>query len=168
MPTPGIDCDITLTHADVNAGEPLGFVLQAANTRTGPQVRIHHEVYTDAQAQPFAVRHLWFDVLIADDLLAPNGSRLGSPASALLTHLTAIAAAYSNIALNTRLGVISGLYALEHALIYSIRHDHTVITVHLTTRSTNFQPADPAYYFASVWQAADYVGEMDWDNSYWR
>ncbi|NPV55234.1 MAG: hypothetical protein HPY76_00975 [Anaerolineae bacterium] len=168
MPTPGKDCDITLAHPLVNGGEPVGFMLHPANQLIGPEVRIHHEVYTDALAQHFDVRHLWFDVLIADELLAPDGSRLAGAASQMLAHLTAIAAAHTNIALDTRLGVISGLSALQHALIYSIRHDHTVITVHLTTHSANFQPANPAYYFASVWQAADYSGEMDWNNSYWR
>ena len=168
MPTPGMDCDITLAHPQVNGGQPVGFVLQPRDRVTGPEVRLHHEVYSDALAQPFDVRHLWFDVLISDDLLAPNGGRILGAASQMLANLTDIAAAHNNISLTTRLGVISGLSALQHALIYSIRHDHTVVTVHLTTHTTHFQPADPAYYFASIWQADAYSGAMDWDNSYWR
>ena len=36
MPTIGLDCNITLTHADINAGLPYGFLLDQRETRIWP------------------------------------------------------------------------------------------------------------------------------------
>lgn len=175
MPTIGKDCDITLTHPDVNGGNPVGFLLynlapaqRQAGKAYGPSVKIHYESYNQATGQIQDVRHLWFTVLIADQALNPDGSPHAQTAAVARAHLINILMQHSQITLTTPAGSIAGLYSNDHVMIQNIFPYFDTVEVHLTTRSAHFAPVDPTLYFNSLWAAEDYTGIMTWDNSYWR
>ncbi len=169
LPIPGRDCDIALSHAAVQAGEPVGFVLlRRASDDYGPAVRVHVESYTSALGEAQDVRHLWFTVLLAQDALNPDGSPPARTPAELRALLMEIVLQHRDIILHTPAGLITGLAAGGQVMIHHLRPQVETVEVHLTTRLNHFAPLDPARFAASLWQDAAYCGEMHWDNSYWR
>jgi|YNPNPStandDraft_1061719.scaffolds.fasta_scaffold03776_10 hypothetical protein len=168
MPVIGVDCDITLQHPAVNGGQPCPFLLHP-KAGQGTLVQVHHEVYSDTLGGFSDVRHLWFDVLIADSLINPDGSTHTQDAQTMYRNLVDIITQHRDITLTTRSGTITGLYALEHVMEHKIFTDGRIIVrCHLTTRSTHYQ-VNGELYFASQWvDEGSYSGMMNWDNSYWR
>jgi hypothetical protein len=53
----GSNCDMALFHAEVDAGEPFGFLCEA-KVKYGPPVTVHWEVYSDALGALSEVRHM--------------------------------------------------------------------------------------------------------------
>jgi hypothetical protein len=170
MATLGTDCDIMLSHPNVNAGVPLGFLLYRKPTELlGPPVKVHLESYTNALGGTDSVRHLWFNVLLADGLLNPDGSLHADSAATMRSNLLSILMEYTDINLYTPAGLIAGLAATGHVMIHTIYPQMEVAEIQLSNDAVNFAPVDPARYAASAWVDLDtYTGVMTWSNSYWR
>jgi len=170
MPTVGVDCDIYLQHADVNDGDPVGFLLYRKKTADyGPEVQVHYESYTDTLGGTDDIRHLWFTVVLANDLINPDGSFHQETALFMRNALIDILMKHSEITLNTPAGLITGLKSSGHVMIHSIFPGWDTIECNLTTDSVNYAPVDSVYYEASFWvDLTTYTGIMTWDNSYWR
>ena len=78
---PGENCDVILSHY---RHEPVPLVCyRIQSDPVGPRVRIHFETYwpeNDAggavisrESEPKTVRHLWFTVLVTEEMLCPDG-----------------------------------------------------------------------------------------------
>jgi hypothetical protein len=164
----GQNCDLALFHAEVDDGEPLGLIAEA-QPKYGPPVAVHWEVYSQATGEISEVRHLWVTVMIADDLVNPNGSRHEQTGTETYGKLVEIVTKNRGIGLITRLGAMTGLKSSGHVMIQRIFPGLQTIEIHLTTRLTNFAPVDPTRYVESRWVDEDaYQGGMHWGNSYWR
>jgi hypothetical protein len=168
MASIGIDCDVALFHAEVNGGEPVGFLLESKD-RYGPGVAVHWEAYLQPDGCMSDVRHLWFTVQLSDDLLNPDGSRHAAGETEMYTRLVEIVMKHSGIGLITRTGALTGLKSSGHVMIQNTYTGSATVTVQLTTHSPYLLPADPARYRESAWVDGDaYAGTMSWGNSYWR
>jgi hypothetical protein len=73
--TIGVDCDIKLTHALVNGGEPVGFVLKRARETVSGLVTLRRQAYRDPEGYYVDRLVFWMTLLVADQLLNPDGSR---------------------------------------------------------------------------------------------
>lgn len=74
-PVIGADCHVTLAHTDIDSGQPYGFVLAAAPRSRPEGVMIQREVFSEETAQYGAMRvWVYFNLLLADELLSPDGS----------------------------------------------------------------------------------------------
>lgn len=168
MAAVGVDCDIALFHAEIDDGVPYGFILE--RRRDGePVINIHREAYPDPMGRMLDVAHLWFTVLIANDLVNPDGSRHSAAAEEMYTRLMALLLKHSGIGLITRLGVIAGLRSAGHIMIENLYPRAATITVQLTTLENAFPPAPRQVYLDSLWvDETSYAGIRNWGNSYWR
>jgi hypothetical protein len=164
----GVNCDVALWHPDVDAGEPMGFLVEP-KVKYGPPVTIHWEAYSEADGSVSDVRHLWFVVMLEEGGTNPDGSIHVETVAQMSAKLVAIVMKHSGIGLITRIGAITGLKSSGHVMIQNIYPGVQTVEVQLTTRLTNFAPVDPGRYIDSKWvDSATYVGVMNWGNSYWR
>jgi hypothetical protein len=164
----GVNCDVALFHPEVDAGEPYGFLCEA-KVKYGPPVTVHWEAYSEADGTISEVRHMWFTVLIADDLINPDGSKHADTGADMYAKLIEIAMKHRDIGVVTKIGAMTGLKSSGHVMIQNIYPDIQTVVLNLTTRLTNFQPVDPGRYMDSKWvDSTTYVGTMHWGNSYWR
>lgn len=145
---PGENCDVILSHYK---HEPIPLVCyRIQSDPLGPRVRIHFETYWPDDAdvsratQPKTVRHLWFTVLSADDVLCPDGGWYPYSPAELCSRINAILLELTDIVLYTQTGIISGLYCDEHAVIDTIYQSSHTIEINLTTRSLKDIPIGPA------------------------
>ena len=67
-PVIGANCHVTLAHANIDGGQPYGFVLAAAPRSRPEGVLIQREVFSEETAQYGAIRvWVYFNVLLADN-----------------------------------------------------------------------------------------------------
>lgn len=170
MPTIGVDCHILLTHAAVNGGRPVGFLLYCKPADPyGPKVSIHYESYANALGNTDDIRHLWFTVILSENLVNPDGSFHTDSAASMRTHLIDILMQHADITLQTSAGIIPGLRSSGHVMIHDLYPGIETIECNLTTESMCFNAVDPSRYADSLWvDELTYAGVMDWNNSYWR
>ena len=75
-PTIGTDCHITLTHPDVNGGEPYGFILSSMSPSRPEGIQVTRQVFSEVVSFYDTGMRVWihFDILLADHMLNPDGS----------------------------------------------------------------------------------------------
>ena len=145
--TPGENCDVILSHY---AHDPIPLVCyRIQSDPIGPRVRIHFETYwpqgsnISRDEEPTTVRHLWFTILTADEVLCPDGSWYPYTPGQVKKAVNEILHELTDISLYTQSGIISGLYCDEHAIIDTIYQDAHTIEVNLTTRNLKDVPIGP-------------------------
>jgi hypothetical protein len=109
MPTIGQDCHITLNHPDVNGGQAYGVLVnENGGTRPGG-VEITHEVDT------YGTTRLWlyFDILLADFAVNPDGSIHQATRSQDYTMLLQYLSQLDSIMLATPIGSQFGCSGLD-------------------------------------------------------
>jgi hypothetical protein len=185
MATIGTDCDITLQHAEVNGGEPVGFLLALPENQKlkpyGPAINLQYETLQSSLGDPETVFHVYVNILLADHLQNPDGSTHTETAFQMRGWLMDLVSKHSEIYLTTRFGVYANLKTLSETIntligyqVYPMMEynqyaEIETARVHLTTRSGSFGAIDPIIYSNSFWvDEATYTGERTWDNSYWR
>lgn len=185
MPTIGVDCDLTLQHAAVNGGNPVGFILALPKDQDrksyGPAVNIQFETLQNALGIAQDILHAYISILIGDNLQNPDGSTHVETAAQMRAWLMDIAGRHTEITLTTRIGVYSQLKTLSETIntligyqVYPMMDYYQysgmeIVRVHLTTRSSSFGAVDPAVFSDSLWVDLNtYTGIRTWDNSYWR
>ena len=169
QPTPrqwiiGENCDLILAHDN---HEPVPLIAAPARfDPTGPRVRIHHEVYYSAGANetPRKIRHLWFRVLIAERMLAPDGSFFSLSADDLRRRLNAVLKETGGLRLTTRAGTIAGLYGKDHVVIQSVFAEAETFEIHLSTRTINDVPLQAR----DTWLADPFNAVSTWGAAVWR
>ncbi len=159
MATPGVDCHIRLSHPAVAGGEGCGFVLDPGRDGRGAVISIEREVTADGKVQ---VR-LFFNVLLADDLVNPDGSRHTTKRAQGYERLLAYLEHSRDVTLDTAVGVFSGLGANGHAATELHYAPLSVVACQFNNAGVYYPPADAGRYYASQWD-----GALDWQHSYWR
>ena len=118
---PGENCDVILEHYK---HDPIPLVCyRIQSDPIGPRVRIHFETYwpdgedISRDTEHSTVRHLWFYILIADEMLCPDGSWYPYSPNEVRKRVNDILHEITDICLYTQSGIISGLYCDEHSLL---------------------------------------------------
>ena len=159
MPTPGADCHITLAHPLVNAGDPYGFILdQERPTRPGG-IAIKRQIASDGSQRVW----VYFDILLADDLLNPNGSRHTKSRGEMYARWLEYMAQPGGLALGSALGVLLNLGALGWTAEERHIPDRSLLLCQLNNAGVYWPPVDPILLANSVWD-----GTLTWASSYWR
>ena len=109
MPAIGKDCHLILQHEEVNGGQPYGFVCPKDHSPREGGVQVVRQVTSDSTDETNFTTgtQLWlnFDVLLADDLVNPDGSRHTASRSADYTILLDFLSQPQGIALTTPAGI---------------------------------------------------------------
>lgn len=166
---PGENCDVILQHG---AHEPIPLVCyRIPSDPIGPRVKIHFETYwgddgVSRSSRPVTVRYLWFTVLIADDVLCPNGRRYPFSPAEVRRRINDILHELTDITLYTQAGAITGLYCTEHAVIDTVyQHAHT-LEIWLSTRSLKDIPIGAES--VNTWLPDDFLfGNSCWGKNTW-
>ena len=165
MPTLGADCQIILSHADINAGAPDGFML-ADNTAIATQrsaVQLTGSGTFTEQTKLFAT------IVCADNVFLPNGARDARSRQQVYNELVAFLSKRSGLNVTTPVGIYAGMMALAHLATESHYPGYTVVVCCFSNTNVAFPPADPALYALSSWvDETTYSGPMNWGDSYWR
>lgn len=172
---PGVNCDVILSHYK---HEPIPLVCyRIQSDPIGPRVRIHFETYwpeTDdggtivsRDEKPVKVRHLWFTVLTADEVLCPDGGWYPFTPQEIRRRLNAILQETTDINLYTQAGIISGLYSDEHAIINTIYQESQTLEINLTTRNMKDIPIGPGQ--EDTWLPLGVLEPVSvWGSAVWR
>ncbi len=111
MPTPGVDCHVTLQHASVNGGEAVGFILRA--DRRGPLVVVARArrglaLWAD-QGPGVAVARC--TILALPRLVTPGGGEYALSVAEVRAALTALWAVAAPLTLTDTLGTLTVAWA---------------------------------------------------------
>ncbi len=168
MAAPGIDCHIALSHADVNSGEPYGFLLDESK-ESGPAVSVQREAVKQDNGSYIDSQKYFFTVVLGDRLPNPDNSIRVESGAEMYAALMDFLGRHRDIALLTPSGTFSGLYAAGHYATEIHYPDITLVTVQMSSSGSSFDPVDITLFIQSFWVDGEtYAGDMTWSNSYWR
>jgi hypothetical protein len=158
MTTIGTDCHMAITHADVNGGLPYGFLLDSQND-LGPAVSLQREV--DAEGT-ISVR-IFFRVLLADDMVNPDGTVHAQSMAQMYAKLCEYLAKTDGMTVEGAIGVFSNCGAQGHSATEMHYLGLSIVACQLNNVGVYWPPADPDLYYNSTWD-----GTLTWVTSYWR
>ena len=168
---PGVNCDLIISHY---RHEPLPLVCyRIQSDPIGPRVRIHFETYwpdgtgVSDGVEAKTVRHLWFTILSADEMLCPDGGWYPYSPEEIRQRINEILLELTDIVLYTQSGIISGLYCDEHAVIDTIYQEAHTLEVNLTTRNLRDIPIGPEQKDMWLPQGVIAPGSV-WGSAVWR
>ncbi len=153
------DCHVILYHPDVNGGVPCGFVLQSQNKQLGPAVSIQKEV----TSQGVTNVKVFFNVLLADDLVNPDGSKHAATRAQMYALLSSFLAQSADVQLTTSVGLINNIGATGHSATETHYGPVSVVACQMNNKGIYNGPVDPVALNGSVWD-----GTLTWASSYWR
>jgi len=157
-PTIGKDCHMTLTHPSVNGGDPYGFILQVTDPHFGPGVTIQ-QVLTGI----VTTIKLFFHVLLADDLINPDGSVHSDDRATMYAMLKDFLTKLDSVTLTCPIGAYSNIGATGHVATEYHFTDLSIVVCQVNNAGTYFGPVDYEILLLSVWD-----GTLTWATSYWR
>ena len=172
---PGENCDVILSHY---RHEPVPLVCyRIQSDPVGPRVRIHFETYwpeNDAggavisrESEPKTVRHLWFTVLVTEEMLCPDGGWYPYTPEQIRKMINAVLLEHTDISLYTQSGIICGLYCDEHAVIDTIYQSAHTLEINLTTRNLKDIPLGPDQQ--STWLPKGVISPVSvWNGAVWQ
>ena len=159
MPTIGTDCHITLTHPDVNSGDPYGFILHRADNENDPPVIIQRKVTSAGEVTIKA----FFNVLLADDLIDPDGGQHSADRDTMYDLLMDYLAEIEGLTLSSVIGSIADVGASGHSATETHYAGYSVVACQVVNAGTYYGPVDLTNFALSVWD-----GTLTWATSYWR
>ena len=167
----GENCDVILSHYRHEALPLVCYRIQS--DPIGPRVRIHFETYwpededISRETEPKTVRHLWFTVLVTDEMLCPDGGWYPFSPEEVRSRIDEILLELTDITLYTQSGIISGLYCDEHAVIDTIYQDAHILEINLTTRMLKDIPIGPAQQ--NMWLPRGILNPVSrWNTAFWQ
>ena len=167
---PGVNCDVILQHY---RHDPIPLVCyRIPSDPIGPRVRIHYETYwpsseVSRDVKPKQVRHLWFTVLTAEEVLCPDGGWYPYTPDQVRQHIQDILQEITDITLYTQAGIITGLYSDEHAIINTIYQESQTLEINLTTLEVKDVPIGPAQ--ADTWLPTGVLEPYStWGTAKWK
>jgi hypothetical protein len=152
------DCHVTLTHADINSGDPYGFILAVNDRSYGPGVTIQQTLTGTT-----TTIKLFFHVLLADDLINPDGSVHAESRSDMYTAIKEYLTKLDGVTLTCPIGSFSNIGASGHVTTEYHFTDLSVIVCQVNNAGTYYGPVDYETLQLSVWD-----GTLTWATSYWR
>ena len=106
---------------------------------------------------------IYFTVLLADNLVNPDGSTHTDTRADMYSKIPAYLAQTSGLIVTTEIGVFSSIGALGHSATEVHYGPLSIVSAQLNNIGAYFPPADPVILSSSVWD-----GVYTWDTSYWR
>jgi hypothetical protein len=161
MPTIGQDCHITLSHPDIDGGQPYGFLLNeepGQSTRPGG-IQITREVSSDGSTLVWIL----FDIVMSDYAINPDGTPHNVTRLVDYYKLLSFIAQRSSLVLTTPLGAIVNLFAIGFTADERHTPNSSLIKCQLNNYGIYFPPVDPNTLNLSLWD-----GQLTWNTSYWR
>jgi hypothetical protein len=158
-PVIGQDCHITLTHADINGGQPYGFLVQEENGTRPGGVQITHEV------DSYGTTRLWlyFDVLLSDNSINPDGSAHTPTRAQDYALLLQYLGKMDGLWLNTPVGTFLNLGAVGWTADERHLPHSSIIKCQINNIGYYWPPVDVSTLELSQWD-----GTLTWATSYWR
>jgi hypothetical protein len=155
----GQDCHITLTHADINGGEPYGFLVQTENGTRPGGVQITHEVDSEGTTRLW----LYFDVLLSDRAINPDGSRHAYTRGRDYAYLLQYLAKLDGLSLDTPVGTFLNLGAVGWTADERHLPLSSLVKCQINNVGVYWPPIDAATLLLCKWD-----GTLTWGSSYWR
>jgi len=159
MPAIGTDCHITLAHAAIDGGAAYGFLVDSRQKTYPEGIRINREVISSGVTQVW----LYFDVLLADNLLNPDGSMHAQTRAQMYSKLLQFLTMPSGIEVSTPVGTFTNLGALGFTADERHLPLSTIVKVQFNNAGYYWSPVAPELLAQSVWD-----GVLTWNTSYWR
>jgi hypothetical protein len=163
MTTPviGSDCHLVLQHPLVNAGNPMGFLLQPdpRSPDAGPVVQLQRETASDGTG----TSKVYFTVILADNLVNPDGTLHTETRSQMYGSIVEYLQQSTDLLLGYAGGWITNLQAIGHVSTEMHYGDYSLVSCQFTNKAAYFPAADPVKFYASIWD-----GTLTWSTSYWR
>jgi hypothetical protein len=167
IPVIGEDCHVILSHADIDAGADYGFISPKDDSPRECGAQFVREVTSESTevTDTTSGTRLWchFDVILPDDLIAPNGAAHTKTRAQDYAKLLEFLSKPSGISLTTPAGTLLNLGSLGWSADERHMPGHSIIKVQLNNVGYYFPPADPELITSSVWD-----GILSWESSYWR
>ena len=165
MPTIGIDCDIILTHPDVNSGVPYGFVLTPDPNNSPSAVSIQREVNALGEISIY----IFFTLVLADDLQNPDGSEHADSRAVMYSMLLNYLGQTNGLTIGTVMGSWLGIGPLGHAATELHLPKASIISVKLYNATTYHPPVSETLFLNSLWSASpEETDALTWETSLWR
>lgn len=155
----GSDCHITLTHPLVNGGKPYGFILDCTRSTHPGGISITREVSSDGSALIW----VYFDILLADDLLNPDGSRHAESRGEMYAAWLEYMAQREGLELECALGTLLNLGALGFTAEERHLPTESLLLCQVNNAGVYWPPVDAATLALSIWD-----GTLNWNGAYWR
>ncbi len=165
MTTPviGSNCDLMLVHPSIAGGDPAGFVLAPDPSQPTGTISVQREKSLDDQ-QIF----LFFTLIMADDLINPDGSQNDTNRSVAYASLLNYLSLNSGISVVTHLGTFLGIGPLGHSATELHMVNGSYISVKLANVTAYRPPISAETFFACVWQDTVPADDaLTWETSYW-
>jgi hypothetical protein len=156
--TLGGNCHLTLSHLDIDAGAPYGFMVSIDKIKA-EGIRVNREVISDGTT----LLWIYFDILTADRLICPDGSFCVNTKSQMDAKLQQFLMKTSGLILSTPAGSYLGLCALGFTA--DERHSplKSIWKCQLNNIGYYWPPVPNDVLLLSVWD-----GTLTWGTSYWR
>jgi hypothetical protein len=167
MATLNDDCQISLTHADVNGGLPTGFMLvrETAIAAQRSALELTTGTYTEETK-------LFASIVCEDYQTLPNGGRDTRTRAQVYAALVAYLTQRSGLQVETPVGLYVGMYCVNHLATETHYPGYSVIVCTFNNLNAAFAPADPVGYANSHWYREDLTpaepNYLTWGTSYWR
>ena len=158
MPTIGTDCHITLTHADINSGDPYGFLLQVTDPTYGPGVTLQQVIESNE-----TIIRLFFHVLLADDLINPDGSVHSDDRATMYAMIKDYLTKLDSVTLTCSIGSFSNIGASGHVATEYHFQDVSIVVCQVNNAGVYYGPVDYETLQLFIWD-----GTLTWATSYWR
>ena len=165
MPTIGTDCHITLTHPDVNDGDPYGFILSPTSPSRPEGIQVTRQVFSEVVSFYDTGMRVWihFDIILADHLMNPDGSEHTESRADMYPMLLEYLDQKDSISPDLRNRNFCeprspGLHRPEKHFA-----TNSILYCQLNNIGSYYPPIDPAILDQSIWD-----GSLTWATSYWR
>jgi len=160
MPTIGTDCDITLTHPQLNSGDPYGFLIAYDPTVRGNNISVQRQLVDDE----ISIR-IFFTIILADDLKNHDGSEHSADRQTMYNKLLEYLAITEGLSVDTVIGVFAGMGATGFSGTELHQPEVTHVSLQFNNITLYHPPIDSDLFFASVWNGDGIKWE---DNMIWR
>jgi hypothetical protein len=160
--TIGVNCHVILSHINIDGGAPFGFICAADDKVKPGGVRVVRQVISDGANSTTAV-WVYFNILLADNLINPDGSRHADTRAQMASKLLQFLQYTSGINLTGPEGTHVNLGALGWCADERHLPDKSQVNCNLNNVGYYWPPVDPDLLNKSVWD-----GVLTWATSYWR
>ena len=156
----GKNCDVRFSHPDLNDGEPYGFLFAYDPSVRGNSLSVQR-VVDDGQ---ITIR-LYCTVILADDLKDHDGAEHVEQRAAMYSMLLKYLEKMDSVAIDTVMGVFSGMVSTGHSATELHQADVTHVALQFYNLGEYHPPIDSDLFFASVWDGED----INWGSTMlWR
>lgn len=163
-PVMGKNCDLILAHKDIGGGVPYGFVLAPDPSQPTGTVSVQRERSGDEQ-----IIFIFFTLVLADDLINPDGSQHTDTRSVMYAALQEYLAKSDNLTVITHMGSFLGIGPLGHAATELHMVNGTYVSIKLSNVTAYRAPIPEATFYACLWADINNLtgNELTWQNSFW-